>query len=238
MANDRPFDGQVVLVTGTSRGIGRYLAEFFLARGARVVGMSRGPGGWKREGYEHHVLDVADEGGVARLVQDLARRLGRLDVVVNNAGVAAMNPALLTPASGVEALFRTNFLGTFVVCREAGKVMCRRRYGRIVNLGSVAVPMQVEGESAYAGSKAAVVAFTQILARELAPFNVTCNVVAPGPVETDLTAPVPKDKIGALVNRLAIKRLGRYEDVANAVEFFARPESSYVTGQVMYLGGV
>jgi 3-oxoacyl-[acyl-carrier protein] reductase len=116
--------------------------------------------------------------------------------------------------------------------------MQRRHYGRIVNLSTVAVPMRLEGEAVYAASKSAVVTFSQILARELADFGITCNVVAPTPIETDLIRGVRQEKIDAIVNRLAIKRLGRFEDVANVIDFFVKPESDYITGQVLYLGGV
>jgi 3-oxoacyl-[acyl-carrier protein] reductase len=116
--------------------------------------------------------------------------------------------------------------------------MRRRRYGRIVNISSIAVPMRLEGESIYAASKSAVVTFSRILARELADSGITCNVVGPTPIETDLIRGVPREKIDSIVERLAIKRLGRFEDVANVIDFFVKPESDYITGQVIYLGGV
>jgi len=149
-----------------------------------------------------------------------------------------MNHALLTPAATLDQIMATNFRGTFLLCREGAKLMQRRRYGRIVNVSTVAVPLLLEGEAIYAASKSAVVTFSQILARELAEFGITCNVVAPAPMETDLIRNVPPEKIDAIVNRLAIKRLGRFEDVANVIDFFVKPESGYVTGQVIYLGGI
>jgi 3-oxoacyl-[acyl-carrier protein] reductase len=231
------FEEQVVLITGARTGIGRHLAEFFVGRGARVIGVSRGAAEWSLSGYEHHTADVADERAVATVVQQIGRSHGRLDVAVNNAGIASMNHALLTPAATVERIFATNVVGTFVVSREAAKLMRRAKRGRIVNVSTVAVPMCIEGEAAYAASKSAVETLTRVLAREFAPFNITCNAVGPTPIETDLIARVPKQKIQSLVDRLAVKRLGRFEDVANVVEFFARPESDYVTGQVVYLGG-
>ena len=115
--------------------------------------------------------------------------------------------------------------------------MRRQRRGRIVNLGSIAVPLNVEGEAVYAASKSAVVTFTRTLARELAEWNITCNVVGPAPIETDLIRGVPPGKIQALLDRLPLSRAGSYEDVANVVDFFTDPASSAVTGQVIYLGG-
>jgi 3-oxoacyl-[acyl-carrier protein] reductase len=145
---------------------------------------------------------------------------------------------LLTPTATVERIMATNFRGTFLVCREAAKLMRRREYGRIVNVSTIAVPLRLEGESIYAASKSAVETFSRVLARELADFGITCNVVAPTPIETDLIRGVPQEKIDLIINQLAIKRLGRFEDVANAIDFFVKPESDYITGQVIYLGGI
>lgn len=228
---------QVVLVTGTSRGIGQHLARRFAERGERVIGCSRGPATLDLAGYEHFALDVTDEAAVRKMIHAIRKAHGRLDVLINNAGVAAMNHVLLTPTETARRLLEVNVLGTFVVCREAARLMQKHRYGRIVNVGSVAVPMQIEGEAMYAASKSAVVSLSTILARELAPFNITCNVVAMPPIKTDLIHGVPEEKIMQIVQRLAIKRMGRVEDVAHVVDFFTDPASDYVTGQVLYLGG-
>ncbi len=233
MADDR----QVVLVTGTSRGIGRHLATHFLKRGEVVIGCSRGGSTLDAPGYRHVTLDVTDDAAVRGMIQEIRTTHGRLDVLVNNAGVAAMNHALLMPTETARRLLEVNVLGTFVVCREAARLMQKHRYGRIVNVGSVAVPMQIEGEAMYAASKSAVVSLSQILARELAPLGITCNVVAMSPIQTDLIRGVPEEKIAKIVERLTIKRLGRVEDVANVVDFFVSRASEYVTGQTIYLGG-
>lgn len=230
-------DREVVLITGARKGIGRMLAEHFLARGGLVEGLSREAGDLEAPGYTHHRADVGDEAAVKAVMSSIQRRHGRLDVLVNNAGIASMNHAILTPASMVERIMRTNFTGTFLVSREAAKLMMRRKYGRIVNLSTIAVPMRLAGEAAYAASKAAVETLTRILARELGELGITCNAVGPTPIETDLIRGVPKKKIDEIVAALAVKRLGRFEDVANVVDFFVRPESGYVTGQVVYLGG-
>jgi 3-oxoacyl-[acyl-carrier protein] reductase len=171
-------------------------------------------------------------------MSSIKERHGRLDIVINNAGIASMNHTMLTPATTVEKIMATNFSGTFLVCRESAKLMKNQRYGRIVSITTIAVPMRLEGEAIYAASKSAITVLSQILARELAEFGITCNVVGPTPIETDLTSGVPKEKIDKLVNSLAIKRLGRFEDVANVIDFFVKPESDYITGQVIYLGGV
>jgi 3-oxoacyl-[acyl-carrier protein] reductase len=231
-------DRRVVLITGTRKGIGRFLVHHFVGQGALVEGCSRERPDWKLEHYTHHLADVADEAQIKAMMSSINERHGRLDIVINNAGIASMNHTLLTPAATVEKIMATNFRGTFFMCRESAKLMKKRKYGRIVNLSTIAVPMRLEGEAIYAASKSAITVLTQILAREFAEFGITCNVVGPTPIETDLIRGVPKEKIEKLVNALAIKRLGRFEDVANVIDFFVRPESDYVTGQVIYLGGV
>ena len=228
----------VVLVTGTRKGIGRYLVEHFAASGAIVEGCSRQPPDWSLDGYHHHTTDVTNESQVRRMIADIRKRHGHLDVLVNNAGIASMNHTLLTPTDTARQIMETNVLGTFNVCREAAKLMRANRSGRIVNMGTVATPLVLEGEAMYATSKAAVVTFTQVLARELAEYGITCNVVGPTPIDTDLIRGVPEEKIQSILDRLAIRRLGDFKDVANVIDFFVKPESDYVTGQVIYLGGV
>lgn len=228
----------VLLITGTRKGIGLALARYYLTRGFRVVGCSRQPGTIDDPGYLHHCLDVGDEPAVGRMFADIRARFGGLDALVNNAGIAAMNHALLTPMSTVRRVLETNIAGTFLLCREAAKLMRGARSGRIVNLSTVAVPLRLEGEAIYAASKAAVESLTRILARELAPLGITCNAVGPTPIDTDLIGGVPRDKIERLLASQAVRRLGTPEDVANVIDFFLRPESDFVTGQVVYLGGV
>jgi 3-oxoacyl-[acyl-carrier protein] reductase len=228
---------EVVLITGTRKGIGRALVEHFVSKGALVEGCSRQAPEWTLDGYHHHETDVVDEAGVRQMIQSIGKRHGRLDILVNNAGIASMNHSLLMPVATVARILETNVTGTFLVCREAARLMQRGRYGRIVNIGSVAAQLRLEGEAMYAASKSAVVTFSQIFAREVASFGITCNVVSPTPIETDLIKSVPPDKIARLVETLTIKRLGTFEDVANVVDFFTSSKSDYVTGQVIYLGG-
>lgn len=231
-------DVPVVLITGTRKGIGRFLAEQFTQRGVLVEGCSREAPDWTLAGYTHHLADVTDEDQVRTMMGAIQKRHGRLDVLINNAGIASMNHALLTPLSTARKITEINFLGTFLVCREAARLMQRRRFGRIINFSTIAAPMMLEGEAIYAASKSAVETLTRILARELAPFGITCNAIGPTPIDTDLIRAVPPEKIQRLLDRLAIKRPGRFEDVMNVIDFFIRLESDYITGQVLYLGGV
>ena len=231
---DRP----VALVTGARRGIGRHLAEHLLACGYLVVGCSRNPSDWTAENFTHLEIDVANEGQVNDLFRHVARAHGRLDAVLNNAAVASMNHVLLTPLSTVEKMMSVNVAGTFLVSREAIKMMRKRRYGRIVNFSSAVAPMRLAGEAVYVASKCAVTALSQVMAREVAEFGITVNVVAPAPTDTDMIRGVPKAKMETLLGELPLKRLSTVQDIANVVDFFLRPESSAVTGQVINLCGV
>ncbi len=231
-------DSRVTIVTGTSRGIGEYLAKHYLELGHNVVGCSRKPAEWRHERYTHFEADVADESQVKRLFSETRKRFGRVDHLINNAGVASMNHAMITPLATVQGIFNTNLVGAFLFSREAAKQMKKGSFGRIVNFTTVAVPLKLAGEAAYAASKAAVETLTQVLAKEFAEFGITVNAVGPTPVETDLIRAVPKEKIDHLVSLQAIQRLGTFEDVANVVDFFLKPESGMITGQTVYLGGV
>jgi 3-oxoacyl-[acyl-carrier protein] reductase len=231
-------DAPITLITGSRKGIGRHLAEHYVGLGHRVIGCSRGPAGWELAGYTHHQVDITVEADVKRMFSAVRKEHGIVHNLINNAGIASMNHSLLTPAETVQKVMQTNLLGSFLMAREAAKLMRRDRYGRIVNFSTVAVRFDLEGEAAYVASKAAVEALTRVLAREFAEFGVTVNTVAPVPIKTDLIAGVPLDKIEGLVKRQAIKRFGEFRDVTNVVDFYLRPESDFVTGQCIYLGGV
>lgn len=228
----------VMAITGTRKGIGRFLAEHYLTEGWVVAGCSRDESDLAHDNYRHFCLDVADEKSVTRMIRAISKEFGRLDVLLNNAGIASMNHAILTPKSTLERIFQTNVFGTYLFCREAAKAMGRNKYGRIVNFATVATPLKLEGEAVYAASKAAVVSFTEVLAREFSGLGITVNAVGPTPVPTDLVGAVPEAKMTALIARQAIPRYGEMRDVLNVVDFFVQPESDFVTGQTLYLGGV
>lgn len=228
----------VIIITGSRKGLGRALAEHYLAAGWNVVGCSRRESDLTHPGYRHFTLDVADEQAVAAMVRAVVTDMGGIDALVNNAGIASMNPIALTPASTVRSILDTNVTGAFVVLREVAKAMMRAKAGRIVNFSTVAVPLSLEGECAYAASKSAVETMTRVAAREFGPYGVTVNAIGSTPVDTDLIRAVPKEKIAALISRQAIPRMGTTADVIHVTDFFLRPESGFVTGQVVYLGGV
>jgi 3-oxoacyl-[acyl-carrier protein] reductase len=227
-----------MLVTGARKGIGRALAETYTERGWRVVGCSRQESDYLHNHYRHFVLDVSDQDAVRTMMTSIRKQEGRLDALINNAGVASMNAALLTPIDSVRRLVETNVLGTFLFCQEAARLMQKNRFGRIVNFTTVAVPFNLAGEAAYAASKAAVESLTRVLAREFAHQGITVNAIGPTPIQTDLLRGVPQEKIQSLLERQAIQRMGEPRDIINAIDFFLRAESDFITGQVIYLGGV
>lgn len=227
-----------VVITGTRKGIGRSLAEHYLNQGWGVIGCSRGEAFIEHPHYKHYCLNIGEETAVIQMARDVRRQVGAIDALLNNAGIASMNHFLLTPASTVNRILQTNVVGTFLFCREFAKLMRKADSPRIVNFTTVAHPLNLEGEAIYAASKAAVESMTRILAGELAEWNITVNAVGPGPIMTDLIKGVSEEKMDSLIARQLIRRYGKMEDVINVVEFFLRPESDFITGQILYLGGV
>lgn len=226
-----------MLVTGSSRGIGLGLARHFVSVGYHVLGCSRGPSGWESEHYEHTMLDVADEPSVSKWVRRGRARWKRIDALVCSAAFGpASHPLALTGTDLWRDVMRTNVDGTFFVCREVGKLMAAQRYGRIVTLSSMAAALHIEGTAAYSASKSAIVEMTKVLAREMAPAGVTCNVVGISLVMTEMVTALGSSVTERALERLTIKRPLSIEEVCHAVEFFCSRASSAVTGQVLQLG--
>jgi len=230
--------GRVIVITGTRKGIGKELCEYYLTNGDIVIGCSRGESSINHENYRHFELDVSDEKAVIRMVRNIKKEFGRIDVLLNNAGMASMNHFLTTPFQTVQNIFATNFFGTFIFSREVSKVMMRQKFGRIVNYTTVASALRLDGEAIYAASKSAIENFTQTTAKEIAPYGITINAIGPTPVETDLIKTVPKNKIQELLQKQSIKRLGSFEDIKHVIDFFIDKKSNFITGQIIYLGGV
>ena len=229
---------RVIIITGTRKGIGKYLAEQYLAEGDYVYGCSRRECDIKHERYSHTRLDVSDETAVIEFVRNVYKEHKRIDILINNAGMASMNHVLLTPKATAERVFNTNFMGTFLMSRECAKYMIKKKQGRIINYSTVAVALNLQGELVYSSSKAAIEQLTRVLAGEIGESGITVNAVGPTPVDTDLIKNVPENKIEELKSRQCIKRLGTFEDVKNVIDFYLKPESNFITGQTIYLGGV
>ena len=229
---------RVMIITGTRKGVGRFLAEYYVQQGFHVIGCSRKESDFEHPDYQHFCLDVADELSVKQMFHEIGKTFGRVHVLINNAGIGSMNHFLSTPLTTAQNLVNTNFLGTFLFCREAAKLMMRHEFGRIVNFTTAARPLNLEGEAVYAATKAAVESLTRILARELAAFKITVNAVGPTLLKTDLIRSLPQETLEAIISRQAIQRYGGFRDVSNVVDFFISEESDFVTGQVIFLGGI
>lgn len=229
---------RIILITGTRKGIGKELAEYYLLNGNIVIGCSRGEKTIDHINYRHFELDVSNEKAVVNMVRNIKKEFGRIDVLLNNAGIASMNHFLTTSFQTVQNIFATNFFGTFLFSREVSKAMMKQNFGRIVNYTTVASALRLDGEAIYAASKSAVENFTQTIAKEVASYGITVNAIGPTPIETDLIKAVPKNKIQELLDKQAIKRFGNFEDIKNVIDFFISEKSDFITGQIIYLGGV
>jgi 3-oxoacyl-[acyl-carrier protein] reductase len=229
---------RIIIITGTRKGIGKELALYYLDNNDIVIGCSRGDSSIDNSNYRHFSLDVSDEKAVVSMIRSVKKEFGKIDVLLNNAGIASMNHFLTTSYETVKNIFSTNFFGTFLFSREVSKVMMKQKSGRIVNFTTIATPLSLEGEAIYASSKSAIENLTQTISKELATFNITVNAIGPTPIETDLIKAVPKDKIEELLNKQTIKRFGTFEDIKNVINFFIDKKSDFITGQIIYLGGV
>ncbi len=228
---------RIILITGTSRGLGAALVEHYLSQGDTVVGCSRSDTSVAHDRYHHYRTDVTDAEQVNGMFSQLRKRFKHLDVVINNAGIASMNAFALTPAETVQRIFQTNVMGTVLLCQKAFGLLKKSDNPRIVNFSTIAVPLKLGGESIYAASKSAVEMLTGVIAKEYGGFGITCNAVGPSPIDTALIRNVASEKIDALLRQQSIRQQATPEDVINIIDFFLKPESRLVTGQVVYLGG-
>ncbi|WP_145209008.1 SDR family oxidoreductase [Planctomycetes bacterium TBK1r] len=228
---------RIVLVTGCSRGIGRALADHFLDAGAMVVGCSRSEMDLDSDRFVHFRVDLTDPDEVGGMMRDIRSRFGRLDVLINNAGMASMAPVALQPPAASRKVVDLNLNAVVDVTHAAIRLLRRGDHPRIVNFSTVAVPFRLEGEAIYSATKAAIEQWTRVLAQELGALKITVNAVAPTPIRTDLIRGISEEKLDALIGRQAIPRWGTVDDVINVVDFFVNPASDFVTGQVVYLGG-
>lgn len=229
---------KTILITGNRKGIGRFLTEKYLLEGYHVVGCSRNNSDLNHKNYEHFICNVGNEEEVIELFKSLKKSKLIPDIVINNAGFASMNHFVLTPSKTSKSLFDVNFFGTLNVSRYASKSLIKKKWGRIINFSSVAVPLNLEGELSYASAKASIETATRIMAKELSSFNITVNAVAPNPIATDLTKTLPKNKLDELFDQQTIKKYGTLDDVKNVIDFFISEKSDFITAQTIYLGGI
>jgi 3-oxoacyl-[acyl-carrier protein] reductase len=244
---DLPLAGQVALVTGASRGIGSAIARRLAAEGADValhyrsgddaahaLAESIAAGGRRAETIK---ADLSGRDGPTQLAESFAERFDRLDILINNAGITRDNLLLSMSDDDLETVIETNLLGPIRLTRALAMTMMRRRYGRIVNVSSSAATKPGRGQSNYAAAKGGLEAFTKAMAVELAPRGILVNAVAPGVIETEMSAAIRENAEEDIYSRLLLKRFAAPEEVADAVMLLASPRNRYMTGEVIRLDG-
>jgi 3-oxoacyl-[acyl-carrier protein] reductase len=242
----RPLDGKVAIITGGSRGIGSAIAALLAEHGAAVVVSGRDAVRLDRAVLElqergasvHGVAaDAAKREDVDRLMEATKERFGRLDILVNNAGITRDGLLIRMKDDDWDRVMETNLRGAFLTTRAASKLMVRQRSGRIINIASTAGAMGNAGQANYSAAKAGLIGFTKAAARELAHWGILVNAVAPGLIETDMTAAIPAEAREALLAQVPLKRIGSAREVAEMVGFLAGDGAAYVTGQVFHVNG-
>jgi 3-oxoacyl-[acyl-carrier protein] reductase len=239
------MEGQVALVTGASRGIGAAIAHELAQRGVKVVGTATSADGAAKvtqalsqfAGSRGAVLDVNDASAAEALVEAIAKEHGGLQILVNNAGITRDMLAMRLKDEDWDAVLDTNLKAVFRMSRAVMRTMMKQRYGRIVNITSVVGASGNPGQANYAAAKAGVAGMTRALARELGSRGITVNCVAPGFIETDMTAVLPEEQQKALLTQIPLGHLGKPADIAHAVAYLASPQAGYVTGQEIHVNG-
>ena len=237
--------GQVALVTGASRGIGAAIALHLAQLGYKVVGTATTEDGAGRisaalsayAGCKGAMLDVNDSAAAEALIDGMLKEHGGLQVLVNNAGITRDTLAMRMKDDDWDAVLDTNLKAVFRMSRAVMRPMMKQRYGRIINITSVVGASGNPGQANYAAAKAGVAGMTRALARELGSRNITVNCVAPGFIETDMTAALPEAQQKALLDQIPLGHLGKPSDIAHAVSYLASPTASYVTGQELHVNG-
>ena len=237
------LSGKSALVTGSTRGIGREIAAVLAACGAKVAvaGRDRTKAAEVAQaiggGAQGFGADMADGAQVTKLVEEVEGALGTLDILVNNAGLTRDNLLLRIKDDDWDAVLDANLKGAFAAIRAATRGMMKRRWGRIINISSVVGITGNKGQASYAASKAGMIGLTKAVAQELASRNILVNAIAPGFIETEMTAALSAEQRAALAERIPLARLGTPTDVANAVAFLASEQAAYITGQVLVVDG-
>ena len=242
----KTLEGRVAIVTGASRGIGRVVALSLAEAGASVVVSGRDAARVERAAKEMAALgapvlgvvaDVARREDVDRLVDSTRARFGRIDILVNNAGITRDALLVRMKDEDWDQVLSVNLRGAFLMTRAVGKVMMRQKGGRIINIASVAGTTGNAGQVNYSAAKAGLIGMTKAAARELAHWGILVNAVAPGLIDTDMSAAMPADSRDALIAQIPLKRVGNAREVAEVVRFLVGDGASYVTGQVIHVNG-
>ncbi|HEX2837724.1 MAG TPA: 3-oxoacyl-[acyl-carrier-protein] reductase [Phycisphaerales bacterium] len=237
---------RVAFVTGASRGIGKAIALRLAKDGRHVVLVSRTEGPLKDVQHaiettggsaEALAVDVSDAAAFAKAVESVAEKHGRLDILVNNAGITKDGLALRMSDEDWDSVLDTNLKSAFVAIRAGARAMMKNRFGRIVNIGSTSGVVGNAGQANYAAAKAGLIGLTKTIARELGGKGITCNCIAPGFIETDMTKDLPQQVKDGVTSLMAIKRLGTGDDIAAAVAYVTSDEAGFLTGQTICVDG-
>ena len=234
------YEGKVIVVTGTTRGVGRLVAEYFLSEGGVVHGIARGEATITNDRYDHHgAVDIADEASVRDAFREIRKNYRNIDILINNAGFAGISPrrSLLLPVSQANEVMRTNVIGTYCVSCEAAKLM-RKSGGRIITIGSMKAALEPAGDSVYAASKSASQTLMNVLAKEFQSWGITCNTVGITAIKTGMFHGFSEEVLDAVIAELPIPRYATERDIFNVIDFFASDDSDYITAQTVFLGGV
>ncbi|MBI3234984.1 MAG: SDR family oxidoreductase [Bacteroidetes bacterium] len=229
---------KTILISGTTKGIGKELALYYLNNEYIVAGISRGEASFSHENYIHLQGDISIEEDVIGLVKQLKKKTGSIDILINNAALANMNHLLTTPYSVLKKVTDVNFIGTFLMIREVGKQMIKQKSGRIINFTTISAALNLETQSLYAATKSAVESLTRTSAKELSEFNITVNAVGPTPMEIGLIKGIPEEWLNNVIQMQTIKRKGTMEDITHVINFLIDDKASFITGQTIYLGGI
>ncbi|MDR7192755.1 3-oxoacyl-ACP reductase FabG [Luteimonas terrae] len=239
-----PLSGEIVLVTGASRGIGAAIADTLAAQGATVIGTATSEAGataigerLSAHGGHGRVLDVSQPGTIEALVDSIASEFGAISILVNNAGITRDNLLMRMKDEDWQAILDTNLTSVYRSSKAVMRGMMKARKGRIINIASVIGVTGNAGQANYAAAKAGIIAFSKSLAKEIGSRGVTVNVVAPGFIATDMTRDLPEESKAALTERIALGRLGEPNDIAQAVAFLAGPSAAYITGETLHVNG-
>lgn len=229
---------KTVLITGVSRGIGRCLAAGFISKGYRVIGLGRTEQ-CDIEGIHYFQFDLENTSDIESLIGKIKRDFGVIDILINNAAInPSIKPVALSRLPELRSTFEVNFFAAAALCMSVVKQMSRKRWGRIINIGSMAIAHEVKGESAYTSSKSALKAYTRVLAKEVYGLGILVNMVCPSAIPTELMGKIDPQALDEVLKRNAIPSCGTPEDVFDACFWLCQDSANSVTGQVIYLGGV
>lgn len=227
-----------IFITGTSRGLGYELANYFLEEGAFVLGCSRSPQTIHSSHYCHFDIDLTFPNEIREMFRKIKKTHKSISILINNAGVGSSNPTLFERPETITSVINTNILAPLLITREVARLMRKEDSPRIINIGSILSVIKPKGGVSYAVSKSALQAQTSCLAKELGSLSITCNLIGLSIFESEMSNRVHDAFIEEVLAQQSIKRYAQLEDVTNLIDFFARPQSSFVTGQAVFLGGV